>query len=121
MNKKFFYAISVAAAIIGYCAYNAQSKTRLTGMLLANVEALTDGSESFDNKYSGYINTTDKNKYREFKTEIQTDTAGVKIFIQYQRTCTTYYTYCKHTGKTKHECHSSLNGLVSDCGSWSKN
>lgn len=121
MNKKTFYAVSIAVAVLsGYSAYNSHSKSELSDVMLANVEALADDPESSDNEYPKYINKTDKNSYKDFKTDIKTDSTGAQISIQYSRTCTTYYTYCKHTGKEGDMCYKSLNGLVTDCESWSK-
>ncbi|MDE5561830.1 MAG: NVEALA domain-containing protein [Bacteroidaceae bacterium] len=46
MNKKSLYSIAVAAAFVaGYSAYNEYGRTRLSGALLANVEALATGEE----------------------------------------------------------------------------
>lgn len=93
----------------------------MSDVLLSNIEALADDSESSDNNvYPRYINTTDKNRYKEFKIEGKTDSTGKTISIHYSRTCTTYYTYCKHTGKKDDICYGSLNGKATDCGSWTK-
>lgn len=42
------------ALFAAYCAYNTQSKTRITGVLLANIEALADGTEVDRNKVTCY-------------------------------------------------------------------
>ena len=98
MNKKTFYAVAIAVALLsGYSAYNSHSKSKLSDVMLANVEALADGPESSDKEYPMYINKTDKNSYKEFKTEIKADSTGAQITIQYSRTCTTSCTKCKAT------------------------
>ena len=62
MNKKTFYAVAIAVALLsGYSAYNSHSKSELSDVMLANVEALADGPESSDKEYPMYINKTDKN------------------------------------------------------------
>lgn len=47
MNKKNVYAAAIAAAVIaGYSAYNVNNKMELTGVLLANVEALSTNEDT---------------------------------------------------------------------------
>lgn len=122
MKNKIFYAIAIAVALFtGYSAYNAHNQQELSDVLLANVEALTgDESSSSNEVIPDYYNYTDKNPYKELKTELGTDSAGIQITIKYSRTCTTYYTYCKATSKKNKKCYVSQNKMVTDCGSWSK-
>lgn len=120
-KKNIFVVVIVTAIFISYNAYNLSNKAELSDVLLSNVEALADGSESSDDKvYPKYINVTDKNRYKEFRTEIKKDSTSKEISIQYSRTCTTYYTHCKYTGKEGAECYGSLNGMVTDCTCWTK-
>ena len=49
--KKIFSTIAVATALLtGYSAYNAQNKTTITEMTLANVEALANGGDALNEK-----------------------------------------------------------------------
>lgn len=44
--KKFFGTMAVAAALFaGYSAYDSLSEDKLTGIVLANIEALANGAE----------------------------------------------------------------------------
>lgn len=95
---------------------NSQSDLRYD-LLSENIEAL---SEPEDKEYPRYINVTDKSSIKEFKTEIEKDSTGLKISVEYSRKCITYYTYCKHTGKTDDICYASLNKLEKTCDSWDK-
>ena len=50
MNKKSLYSIAVAAAFVaGYSAYNEYGRTKLSGALLANVEALAETEDEGGN------------------------------------------------------------------------
>lgn len=114
--------VVAALAIAGYGgekAYNSYAQNEPFGLLAANIEALSN-PEGQNGQYPRYINKTDKNSYKEFKSEVKVDSTGVSVTVQYSRTCTTYYTYCKHTGKKEDICYESLNGMKTDCGDWSK-
>lgn len=111
-------------AIAGYGGANAYKKfaqNETIGLLAANIEALADDPEGQNGQYPRYINKTDKNPYKEFKSEVKVDTTGVSVSVQYSRTCTTYNTYCKNTGRENDICYQSLNGMTTDCGKWSEN
>ena len=46
-------------------------------------------------------------------------TDGVQVSVEYKRTCTVWYTHCKHTGKEKDICYRTLNGVAQGpCGNW---
>lgn len=56
MKKKLFGTmVAVAAMFAGYSAYEAQNESELTGVALANVEALADGENN--SKGTLYANT----------------------------------------------------------------
>lgn len=120
MRKKLFMLSFIAAvaiaAVVGKKTFGSH-ENKSYNLLMKNIEALSQGENS---KYPRYINHTDKNKYKDFKVEIEGDTTGGKITTTYSRNCTTYYTYCKQTGKNDDICHGELNGMVTDCGVWSK-
>lgn len=120
MKKHLLLMIIAICAIITLTKQNS-SKEALSELETANIEALsgTEGSSN-NNQYERYKNQTDKTVNKEFKTEIETSDTGVKINVEYKRTCVTYYTYCKSTGKKQDICYSSLNELVTTCDKWTK-
>ena len=84
-------------------------------MIRLNIEALCDDE---DGTYPSYINVTEKSSNTEFKTEVNT-ADGVQVSVEYKRTCTVWYTHCKHTGKEKDICYRTLNGVAQGpCGNW---
>lgn len=81
---------------------------------MQNVEALTQNESS--DQYPRYKNVTDKTSYNEFRTEYKGEDHSV--IVEYKRTCTGYYTYCKHTGNEDDICYGSLNKKDILCGDW---
>lgn len=68
MNNKIVYAAALTTAIItGYSIYNAHNKMELTGVLLANVEALSTPEETNIPKCPDAYDVP--NHYLEVKTE----------------------------------------------------
>lgn len=125
MKKNMMMSTFVVAALTIACyggvkVYKAFTPDSPNNLLLANVEALSNPEGGDSGEYPRYINKTDKNSYKEFKTEVTVDTAGVKVSIDYSRTCTSYYTFCKHTRKAQDICYGNLNGMATDCGDWTK-
>ena len=81
-----------------------------------NIQAL---SASENGQFPSYKNVTDKSSNTEFKTEVSTGADGTKVSVEYKRTCTVWYTHCKHTGKNKDVCYGELNGMAQGpCGDW---
>ena len=75
----------------------------------SNIEAL---STSENEDFPRYKNVTDKSSNTEFKTEVSTGADGTKVSVEYKRTCTVWYTHCKHTGKKNDVCYKALNGMA---------
>ena len=121
-KTKLFLSILVllAVGITGWSVINNEDQKE-NDNFSENLEALTlppeenpGGSEI----YPGYYNDTKHTVYTDKKVEYKKDSAGVSIKIHFIRTCTSHYTYCKHSGKSSDVCYGSLNGLVTDCGEW---
>ncbi|MDE5561833.1 MAG: NVEALA domain-containing protein [Bacteroidaceae bacterium] len=61
MNRKSLYSIAVAAAFVaGYSAYNEYGRTKLSGALLANVEALAETEDEDYGYFTMHLNEKDK-------------------------------------------------------------
>lgn len=110
--------VAVAAMSAGYSStYDAQNESELTGVALANVEALANNTEGYSNERPRYINKTETKDRVSTKTEINKD--GIKI--EFKRECTDVITYCKHTGEKEDICYVDLNGTKTTCGQWEEN
>lgn len=105
-------AIIIMLTAVAIAGKRSVANNQENNLLAQNVEALADSPE--DREYPRYINKTDKRSRKEQKVEIGKD--GIKY--NYSRTCTDYYTYCKHTGKEVDICYESLNGFVTSCQTW---
>ena len=123
MKKVFLFATLAVATVfnLGYIAYgkyNAMSQA--DKLVFENIEALS-GGESNPGEYPRYKNVTDKSSNVERRFETRIDSSGVSIEVEFKRTCTTWNTYCKLTRRDDDICYGELNGIVTDCGSWSEN
>lgn len=121
--RRYFLIIGsvavVAAIIVVVAIENMDNEVYDNGLLYQNIEAL---SENENSEYPRYKNVTDKSSNTEFKTEIRIGPDSTKVSVEYKRTCTVWYTHCKHTGKEKDLCYQSLNGIAQGpCGSWEPN
>lgn len=113
--KSTIVVVAVAASSLGaWRAYDAYEVTDNT-LLAENIEALSNPGDPGDGQLPRYKNKTKTQTYSETKFEYDTDSNGKKIKIEYKRSCTTLFTYCKYTGKNNDICYERLNGKVTDC------
>lgn len=105
-------AIAASVGIFAYEKHQQQELAMANPLLAENLAALTEDN----NTYPRYKNHTDKSTNVEWETKV--DTTG--LHIKFKRTCVTYYTYCKETGKEDDICYGQLNKLETTCGDWAK-
>lgn len=120
MKTKILLLACIAAAAISVFVVKQISENTVMAygndMFDLNIQAL---SASENGEFSRYKNVTDKSSNTEFKTEVSTGADGTKVSVEYKRTCTVWYTHCKHMGKNKDVCYEKLNGMAQGpCGDW---
>lgn len=120
MKTKILLLACIAAAAISVFVVKQISENTVMAygndMFDLNIQAL---SASENGEFYRYKNVTDNSSNTEFKTEVSTGADGTKVSVEYKRTCTVWYTYCKHTGKKNDVCYQELNGMAQGpCGDW---
>lgn len=95
------------------------NKSESDDFLLENVEALSEQGED-TGEYPRYVNDSWRRSYVETKASTHKDSTGTAYEISFKRNCSSVITSCKSTRDDKDICYGSLNGVVTDCGSWTK-
>ena len=122
MKKIFRSTLAMAMLAIacygGVKAFEKCVDSSAVSLIAANVEALS--MPEGDGEFPRYKNVTKKSKYFETKFEYEDGENGKKIKVEFKRSCTTLWTYCKHTGNDADICYERMNGKLTDCDSWQK-